>query len=318
MTTTSDQPASPPAPAEPERYNGPFVSDPGQPPGPSYSPDHLPMIHAAMAQVVAEVQGAAADRETKDGPKFTFRSVGDVMNVLKPAWAKAGIHCRPREIDREQLPDAGTTSSKAPWRHWLIRMEYSFIARDGSAEIHGPFTGEGRDLGDQGTKKAHTAAYKQLLEQVFCVPFEEAEHTPGDTVVEDEKVPEGWADREAYLAGSDALRARVRALPPPEKAKARQEFLELTGVDPADDPDGWYRRLPKQTVDAFAAKLDELEGRGPAEPTEPAEPWSGRPATAEQEPPAGEAAAALPKAPEVSGKRAAWAGQEREQPGRKG
>jgi hypothetical protein len=237
-----------------------------------------PMIHAAMAQVVATVEAVAKGNTARmpgEG-SYKFRGIADLMTALSPAWGNAGIYVRGREVGFDVV-EGITTSNNKRVTCYLVRMEYDFTARDGSMVTVGPYRGEGRDTMDKALGKAYSMAYKKMLEETFCVPFadsEQAEEAPLESAAAAEAPPvpagwEAWADHDEAVG---ALRGRAARLPQAGKVRLREGFLEITGgMDPADQRSWW---LPRATYDWLEGRVSALEhGRDEDFPAS-AEPWA--------------------------------------------
>jgi hypothetical protein len=139
-------------------------------------------IHAAMVAVMRGVESITkASRNAQQG--FMYRGIDDVYNALHGLLAEHGIVTVPRVTD--ERCDERVSASNKPLFHTTIRVEYDFIAGDGSLVTVGPVIGQAMDSGDKAANKALAVAHKYVLLQTFCIPT--AEDKDPDATTHDTK-----------------------------------------------------------------------------------------------------------------------------------
>ena len=127
------------------------------------------LIYEAIPKVIADVGAVEKDKVNRQ-QGFKYRSVDDVFNALNPALAKNGVFIVPLILQRE-CTEVGKTSKGATIVKVMLKVKFTFYASDGS-HIETIIYGEAMDMGDKGTNKAMSIAYKYACFQVFCIPTE--------------------------------------------------------------------------------------------------------------------------------------------------
>lgn len=128
-----------------------------------------PTVFEALQAVMADVQGIAkSDRNEQQ--RFNFRGIDAVMNAVGPAFRRHGIICVPITTDAQHR-DVRTANDK-PSRECTVTVTYRFYGPAGDF-IDAQVPGESMDVGDKGTPKAMSVAYRTLLLQTLCIPTDE-------------------------------------------------------------------------------------------------------------------------------------------------
>lgn len=136
-----------------------------------------PKIYGAILGVMTDI-GAIGKDSQNEKHKFWYRGIDAVMNALQPALIKHNIFVVPDVL--EQTREERTSSSGGNLIYSVIKMQYSFIAADGS-RVCATVIGEGMDSGDKASNKAMSVAFKYACFQVFCIPTEEMKDPDVDT-----------------------------------------------------------------------------------------------------------------------------------------
>lgn len=134
-------------------------------------------IHEAICSIMNEL-GAIGKNQKNQKQGFLYRGVDDVMNALQPLLAKHKIFIVPEVL--EQTREARRSSTGSELLYSILKMQYSFIADDGSS-LSAVVIGEGMDSGDKASNKAMSIAFKYACFQVFCIPTEEMPDPDADT-----------------------------------------------------------------------------------------------------------------------------------------
>lgn len=182
-------------------------------------------IDLAMSRVAWEVTQAggvgkngefdATDGGKKNGARYKFRSVDDVMSAMSEPLARHGVKILPTEgqPQRERISERSVRTT----------MEISYRIRGplGAAdEITVTYWGEAADTSDKGANKARAVALKYLLTQVFCIPID------ADSVDDPDRDRHEVDHREVdarHAAVATAQAIAVRAL----KAETSGQVFEL-------------------------------------------------------------------------------------------
>lgn len=159
------------------------------------------LIYEAIPKVIADV-GAVGKDKVNQQQGFKYRSVDDVFNALNPALAKNGVFIVPLILQRECV-EAGKTSRGASIVKVMLKVKFTFYASDGS-HIETIIYGEAMDMGDKGTNKAMSIAYKYACFQVFCIPTEEMQDPDANSPAE-EIVTQAAAPKQQPTISQDVL-----------------------------------------------------------------------------------------------------------------
>jgi ERF superfamily len=174
-------------------------------------------VWQAITAVKRDLGAVSKDRKMEAGPaRYSYRSIDDVLNKLHEPLITHGLVMIPMVDDVIQT-EAGTTKAGTAQTRTVVRMSYLIVGPSGNDVVTARTVGEAIDSGDKGTNKAGTSALKQLLTQLFAIPF--ATDDPDDSYVE---MGHG-NNRAVQQAESPANRGSgPMTLPPPTNAKERR------------------------------------------------------------------------------------------------
>lgn len=137
----------------------------------------VPAIYGAILGVMTDI-GVIGKDSQNEKHTFWYRGIDAVMNTLQPALIKHNIFIVPDVL--EQKREERVSSSGGNLIYSIIKMQYSFIAADGS-RVCATVIGEGMDSGDKASNKAMSVAFKYACFQVFCIPTEEMKDPDADS-----------------------------------------------------------------------------------------------------------------------------------------
>ena len=212
-----------------------------------------PLIHAAMAKCLGEVEAVGKNRRNAQ-QGYAFRALADVYKACQSVLAANGVHFAPFAVCDyvcEKLERANGGISF----HVTMLVEHRFYASDGSY-IPCVTIGEATDTSDKASNKAMSASAKYALVQAFCLPEED---------------PDADADHsspEVVAPKVEAKTADAKQPAPSEEAKAKEaKALDLvlaykkTGENPATILAWVSKQLGKvvtSSKDLTIAELDSL------------------------------------------------------------
>jgi hypothetical protein len=188
---------------------------------------------ARLADVLAEVKavGKTGYNQQQD---YAFRGVDAVTDAVAGALRTHKLvpvpRCTKVEYSRREYGSKGATTA-----HCAVQVEYVMTAPDGSTVTVGPIPGESTDpgMGDKGTAKAMSVAYRIMWLQLLAIPTgdpdPDSDHgRPEDSHVDPTPVP--------YLTQEhiDNLTARSKALPEAIRKRASQALRDTFG-----EPKSW-------------------------------------------------------------------------------
>jgi len=123
-------------------------------------------IHQRMALIMKACDGITKSKTSEQG--YKFRGVDDAYNYLHDLLVAEAVFTVPRVLTmerEERLSSRGKTMIFT-----IMKMEFDFVADDGSSITIGPMVGEAMDMGDKSANKCQSIAHKMALFQVFMVP----------------------------------------------------------------------------------------------------------------------------------------------------
>jgi hypothetical protein len=130
-------------------------------------------VAAAIAAVMAELPAIERSGRTAEG--IAYRRMDDILAAIRPLLARHGLAIVPDVIERIAENRTARTGNTMQVVHLHVR----WIITTGSDTLVASTWGEGADVGDSASKKAATAAFKVLLQQVFAVGDDDAPATAG-------------------------------------------------------------------------------------------------------------------------------------------
>jgi hypothetical protein len=145
-----------------------------------------------MANVLRDLPAVGKGKRNTD-QQFNFRGIDDVVNALHECLAEHQVFYLPSTLER--LTEVRQTRSGASL--WVVHLHvaFTFFAVDGS-NVTADTWGEGVDMADKATSKAHTFAQKSCLLEAFNVAT--ADMVDPDATGEESRPPEP-ADPEQWF-----------------------------------------------------------------------------------------------------------------------
>jgi hypothetical protein len=133
--------------------------------------DHPLSAPEALAEVIRRVPAIAKGRTSDQG--YRFRGIDDVYASLHDLFAEVGLVVLPRPVER--IGEVRLVGSKGDRSQYVTHLlvEFRFLASDGTSETCSAW-GEGSDMGDKATQKAHSQAMKSALLETFLIPTEDS------------------------------------------------------------------------------------------------------------------------------------------------
>jgi len=128
-------------------------------------------IYSKLAAIMRDVKAIGKDRRNQQ-QGFNFRGIDTVMNHLHPIFAEHGVCVLPTILDDKT--EERTTKSGGNLIYRMLRIQFSFIAQDGSS-VQSSVMGEGMDSGDKASNKAMAVALKYALTQMLLLPYDEVD-----------------------------------------------------------------------------------------------------------------------------------------------
>lgn len=212
-------------------------------------PDRTLTVHQAVAKVMQELRPVAKEGQApRELGGFAYRRIEDVMNSLHDAMANNGIMIVPEVVSCDY-------SQHDKWTTVRMRTVFHVYGPRGDSIKAGPVLSEGQDTKDKSANKAHSAAFKTFLLQLFMIPTQDLASAPG---------------LEEQERGRDYPPDRTDARPP---VPPRDTRPALSSVPPAADRQACASAgPPKGEPAANAAAHDALlasAGGGAKPPVDP-------------------------------------------------
>jgi ERF superfamily len=187
-------------------------------------------IYQAMANITRDIEAVGKQRQNTE-QRYKFRAIEDVMNVVNNAMAKHGVFLAPADLER--IPEERHTSGGKVMNTVHLKVRLRFFTTDGSY-VDVETWGEGTDLADKATNKAHSQALKYGLTMAFCIPFADM----AEPDAEHEEAGPGRRPRQDGVADSQASQSpwfkdytrrlhKFLAAAPVPTPRAREEAQKL-------------------------------------------------------------------------------------------
>lgn len=123
-------------------------------------------IHEAIAAVMTEVE--YVQKQKAPGLNYSFAGEAALIDKLRPAMVKHGVMCYVTAV-HDVRHDTYQTQKNVTMNRVSLVLELRFAHAPSTTEIVVMAAGEGTDVGDKGTPKAMTGAFKYALRETFCL-----------------------------------------------------------------------------------------------------------------------------------------------------
>lgn len=192
-----------------------------------------PLIYGRMAAVLSDLNAVGKGSRNKD-QGFDYRGIEDIVNALHGCLADHEVFYLPKVLER--LPEVRQTRGGNPMWAVHLHVSFTFYTVDGSS-VEASTWGEGTDLADKATSKAHTFAQKSCLLQAFNIATADMED-PDATGIESGPPSEdardwfqqnGWADKAEHDAYRLSITDLLKRAQPAEQA-AFKAWRETEGI----------------------------------------------------------------------------------------
>lgn len=190
------QPESTETPGEPP-FDVPVVPvQPPPAPAPAQyaTPDDVP-VHVAWQRVMQDVPAVGKDRETTEGPRYTYRGVDDVINAFSAAIRRHGVIIGPGKVTPTYTSSQAKSGTKM--RECTIVVDWWVMGPRGDV-LNQPIqsAGEAMDYQDKSTSKAESVAMRVLMTTLGFVgtqaPDPEADSAGMERVDDATPTPQGY------------------------------------------------------------------------------------------------------------------------------
>jgi hypothetical protein len=133
--------------------------------------DGVPMIFAAMANVMAGMDAIVKTKKKDSTVKYAFRSIEDIMNALHPLLVEHKVIIVPTQVLNLETKIFTSTGDRPKNQFQsVLTMEYTcYSAIDGSF-IVGQIAAEASDFSDKATQQATSYTFKDFIQKTFCIP----------------------------------------------------------------------------------------------------------------------------------------------------
>lgn len=172
-------------------------------------------VWQAITHVKAAIGAVGKDRKVTEGPaKYAYRGIDAILDAAHDAIVTAGLVIVPEQVAPTYESRQTRNGAHSQWV--TLRVRWRIYGPTGDF-ITAATIGEAADTSDKATNKAHTAAWKVLLSELFAIPYsadEQDEHRPeaGAPVSGDELRARAEAER-ARHARANTLQESLENLP---------------------------------------------------------------------------------------------------------
>lgn len=182
-----------------------------------------PSIHVLMGTILRDLPAIGKDSVNTE-QRFNFRGIDAILDQLNPLLGRYGVFPMPEVLER--VVDKRQTRGGSIMYEVSLHVRFTFYGPRGDSVTCSAW-GEGTDMGDKSTNKAHTGALKNALVAAFAISTGEVDPDSVGTVETYAKPPPpdpvslGWSDPTEGKAAHAALTARWKSLPEPEVTKVK-------------------------------------------------------------------------------------------------
>jgi hypothetical protein len=195
-------------------------------------------IYAAIQAITADLGGI---EKSGKGPAsqggYAFVPVAEIVRALNPLLAKHGVILRERVLDVTIVTDEAMKATptgeiihdgRVPTIRVkaLAQIEWTWISTDDDSELVIVNYGEAHDVADKATRKANTAAYKEMLLRTFAIVEGADDPDASDPSADAEAVVDA---RERRSRGEQKIE---RARPSAGRTTARRETPKVPDPEP--------------------------------------------------------------------------------------
>lgn len=223
----------------------------------STSPAPLP-VATAIARAAALIGGVAKQAKNRE-LGYAFRGIADIAPKVQRACAEVGLSITPESVELVQLDRGTTHKGSAVWTA-VIRVTWSL--RTEVSALTATTYGMAADTSDKALSKAHTAAWKTLLIEVFAIG-DPADDADGESPEVPSLPQVQHLGKVARPAPKRSLREQASALlasagiSEADGAELVHIAMESAGVGP--DENGEWPKLSNLAPESGAKVLAELE-----------------------------------------------------------
>lgn len=157
-------------------------------------------IYKAIPAIIDEIGYIGKDKKNQQ-QGFMFRGIDQVMNTMKPLFAKHGVFPVPEVVETKR--EERQTKNGVPLIYTIHKINFHFTADDGSS-VTAKVVGEGMDSADKSSNKAMAVAFKYACFQVFCIPTEEIAKDDPDGYSPEESRPTN-AQLKTYIDNCETI-----------------------------------------------------------------------------------------------------------------
>jgi hypothetical protein len=215
---------------------------------PAGAPADGPMtVEARLLKVKDAIGALGKDKQMGQDGGYSYRGIDAILDHAHDALIRWGVVIVP--VASDVVYDVRQTRGGNPMTVCLLEVTWGVKGVDGEALEPMPVTrGEATDTSDKATNKAHTAAYKVLLSELFAIPY--SEQDPDEERIEQgvsERGPaEPWdVDRLA------ALTERWENLPADLASKVIDRMRKASNWSGGNEPGDW----PASFADLFESTV---------------------------------------------------------------
>jgi hypothetical protein len=191
-----------------------------------------------LAAIKAEIGAVGKDSRMTEGPaKYAYRGIDAILAAAHDSLIAHAVTIVPVDADATYQSRQSAKGNHMQWVSVKVRWE----VRGAGETIPGASIGEALDSSDKATNKAHTAAHKVFLSELFAIPYSSDDP--------DHERPEA--------------EPQAPPIPMPTEAQVTELVTRLEGYD-RDEVKGWFKdknwppvaKMNKEQFDALTDWLD--------------------------------------------------------------
>lgn len=225
-------------------------------------------------ELISAIQGELAREGIgKEGVNkqqgYNFRGIDQVYNALSMKLAQHGLLILPSAHDR--VENVYKTKSGSNQLHVVLKVDLTFVAISSPDSRHTvTMYGEGMDVGDKGSNKALSNAYKYAVITSFAIPVVGQDDPDANT-------PEAYENVGGHQVDTSTGEIKGKTAKPPEELITGQDALNIamlvkkSGIGEAEffkwvkAPKGDYTSIKARQLEQIINVLDERIKKAEAE-----------------------------------------------------
>lgn len=128
-------------------------------------------VYKSIQCVMADMSKLGVGKTQKNTQQgYMYRGINDIMDAIAPLLPKHDLVIIP-EVTKVERQERQTKNGGSLF-YTYVEMQYTIVSTKDESKVVAKFPAEGMDVSDKATNKAIAFAYKYMITQTFCIPYE--------------------------------------------------------------------------------------------------------------------------------------------------